>query len=81
MDEVADLVNRRAGKNVWDARQARRILGRAGAIVKLGHLFVTTRHRLRDALPELWMEIMLELGDSEDDQDSEDLARPKSAGS
>ncbi len=46
MDEVADLLNRAAGKNTWDARQARSILGRGGALVKLGERWFTTRSRL-----------------------------------
>ena len=65
LDELADLLNKAAGKNVWDARRVRRTLGPAGAMVRIGHRWVTTRQRLRDAFPDMWGEILLHLGDPE----------------
>jgi hypothetical protein len=84
MDEVADLLNRAAGKNTWDARQARAILGRGGALVKLGERWFTTRRRLRAAFPDLWDELMVDLGDDdagEPPETSEDIGRRSGAGS
>jgi hypothetical protein len=65
MDEVADLLNAAAGRNVWDARQVRSTLSKAGGIVRIGHRWYTTRQRLREALPDLWGEILLHLDESE----------------
>lgn len=65
MDEVADLLNAAAGKNVWDARQARTTLAKAKALVRIGERWYTTRQRLREALPDLWSEILLHLDEPE----------------
>lgn len=67
MAEVADLVNQAAKGNTWDARQARRILGRARALTNIGGRVYTTRRRLREALPDLWDEIVLRFDDAQED--------------
>lgn len=66
-DEVADLLNKAAGKNVWDARKVRRWLQKAQALVKRGGSWVTTRAKLREAFPEVWEELVLQVGSGEED--------------
>ncbi len=57
-DEVADLLNRVGGKNVWDSQKVRRWLQRSGAVRKVGGRWRTTRDQLRDAFPEMWEAVL-----------------------
>lgn len=66
-DEIADLLNEAAGKNVWDARRVRRWLRRRDAIQRVGGRWVTTRNGLRDAFPEMWTELLMRLPADDDD--------------
>ncbi len=57
-DEVADLLNEAAGKNVWNSQAVRRWLLKAHAVERSGERWVTTADLLRDAVPAMWRVLM-----------------------
>jgi hypothetical protein len=65
MDEVADLLNKSAGRDVWSTERVRRWLVRRDAATKHGRAWLTTREQLREAFPEFWREMLLLLADDD----------------
>jgi len=47
----------------WDTQKTRRWLQRAGATTKVGSRYVTTPRQLAANWPDLWAEIMCDVGD------------------